>query len=69
MVGWGYSLPRIEGRPSYDGVVSEQVVDHKERYILSDLLGIVAHSYSQNDDTKGEYPCPSKANEQSVSWN
>ena len=66
---WGYSLPQIEGRRSYDGVVSGRVVDHEERYILSDLLEIVTHSYSQSDDTKGEYPRPSKANDRSISWN
>ena len=34
-----------EGRPSQDGVVSGRAVDHKECYVLSDLLGVVSHHH------------------------
>ena len=69
MVGQSYSLLRVEGRSSLDGIVSRQVVDHMECYVLSDLLGVVANGYGQCNCAKGEYPCSSETSKQSVCRN
>ena len=68
MVGRSYSLPRVEGRSSKDGIVGGQAVDNKECNILSDLLRIITNCYGQCDCVKGVYFCPSKPNEWGVGW-
>ena len=68
MVGLCRCLPGIKSEPHEDGIVGGQAVNHKECYVPSDLLRIVACYYRYCDRVQGKHPYSSKPNEQSVRW-
>ena len=68
VIGQSYSLSRVEGRSSEDGIVGRRVIDNKEYNILSDLLRIITNCYRQRDCVKGVYFCPSERNKWGIGW-
>ena len=69
VVSWCYSLPRVKGRPTQDGVVSKQTIDNQEQDIFGDLLRVITNCYNQSNRAKVVYTRSSESNERCGGWN
>ena len=69
VVSGRYSLSRVKGRLTQDGVVSGQIINNQERDIFHDLLRVITNRHKQSNHAKGVYAHSSKSNERCVGWN